>query len=230
MISITGDTHGDFRRVAYFCDTLGTSPHDILIILGDAGINYYEDYRDTNLKVQLADLPITLFCIHGNHEARPEGTGRYEEELWHGGKVFVERKYPNVLFAKDGEVFNLDGTKAIVIGGAYSVDKYYRLERGWKWWNNEQPDEKTRAYVERQLVSMDNQIEVVISHTCPLKYEPIEVFLAGIDQSTVDKSTETWLDTIEERIQYRKWYCGHYHTEKQIDRLEFLFGSIKEFA
>ena len=34
------------------------------------------------------------------------------------------------------------------------------------------------------------QVDVVFSHTCPLKYEPVEVFLPGIDQSTVDKSTE----------------------------------------
>ena len=35
------------------------------------------------------------------------------------------------------------------------------------------------------------QVDVVFSHTCPLKYEPVEVFLPGIDQSTVDKSTRS---------------------------------------
>jgi len=39
-----------------------------MIILGDAGINYYLYERDYELKEQLAQLPITLFCVHGNHE------------------------------------------------------------------------------------------------------------------------------------------------------------------
>ena len=67
------------------------------------------------------------------------------------------KEYPNILFAKDGEIFNMDGLKAVVIGGAYSIDK---------------------------------------------KYEPVEVFLSGVDQSRVDKSTEEWLDGIEDRLEY----------------------------
>ena len=63
----------------------------------------------------------------------------------------------------------------------------------------------------------------MLSHTVPLKYEPVEVFLPGIDQSKVDKSTERWLDGIEERLQYEKWYAGHYHTAKSIDSLQIMF-------
>ena len=50
-----------------------------------------------------------------------------------------------------------------------------------------------------------------------------------IDQGKVDKSTETWLDSIEDRLTYKHWYAGHYHTEKDIDRLTLLFESIREF-
>lgn len=230
MIYITGDTHGNFRRIAYFCDTYGTTKNDILIILGDAGINYFEDYRDVNLKTQIKDLPITLFCLHGNHEARPDSTGFYSETVWNGGVVFTEDRYPNILFARDGEIFDFNGVSVIVIGGAYSVDKYYRLESNWRWWSNEQPDERTKKYVEKQLEKRRNKIDIVLSHTCPLKYEPVEVFLSGIDQSTVDKSTEIWLDYLEGQIAYKKWYCGHYHTVKKIDKLEFMFDNVKQFA
>lgn len=48
--------------------------------------------------------------------------------------------------------------------------------------------------------------------------------MSGIDQSKVDKSTEEWLDGIEERLVYQKWYCGLYHTEKKIDRLRIMFN------
>ena len=43
MIYITGDTHRDFDRILEFCDAIGTSQEeDVMIVLGDAGINYYK--------------------------------------------------------------------------------------------------------------------------------------------------------------------------------------------
>lgn len=72
-------------------------------------------------------------------------------------------------------------------------------------------------------------VDIVLTHTAPLRYEPVEVFLPGLNQSMVDKSTEQWLDTIEERLDYEKWYCGHYHTVKKIDKVEFMFDNFDEF-
>ena len=39
MIYLTGDTHGDFERIKDFSDRFHTKKTDIMIILGDAGIN-----------------------------------------------------------------------------------------------------------------------------------------------------------------------------------------------
>ena len=69
--------------------------------------------------------------------------------------------------------------------------------------------------------------DVVLTHTCPYKYEPVEVLLSGIVQSKVDKSMEHFLDRIEKSIKYDKWYCGHYHTEKKVKKLEFIYETIK---
>lgn len=109
------------------------------------------------------------------------------------------------------------------------MDKFYRLKHGGNWWNNEQPSAQIKQAVEQRLAQLGNQVDAVLSHTCPLRYEPMEVFLGSIDQSTVDKSTEEWLGTIEEQLSYRKWYCGHYHTSKRIDKMEFLFEDVKIF-
>lgn len=115
----------------------------------------------------------------------------------------------------------------LVIGGAYSVDKYYRLALGRAWFEDEQPDETTKKHIEQ--VVEKNKIDFVLTHTCPQKYEPVEFFLPNVDQSKVDKSTEIWLDKIEKKIDYKKWYCGHYHCEKKVDKIEFLFQTIKKF-
>lgn len=229
MIYITGDTHGQFGRIEEFCERLKTSREDILIILGDAGINFSGQKQDSLKKRFLESLSITLFCIHGNHEQRPYTIDSYKEKSWHGGTVYYEEKYP-LLFAKDGEVFDLDGKQVIVMGGAYSIDKMFRLIYGYGWWEDEQPSEEIKKYVEAQLDKLGWKVDVVLSHTTPLKYEPVEVFLPGVDQSKVDKSTEEWLDGIEDKLEYQKWYCGHYHTEKKIDRLEIMFQNVEEFC
>ena len=230
MLYITGDTHRDFNRLFRFCDRIRPSKNDAMIILGDAGFNYYGGWRDAFAKSSVSNLPITVFSIHGNHEMRPGTIPSYHITEWRGGKVYVEDEYPYLLFGIDGEVYNLDGKQTIVIGGAYSIDKEYRLAHGWGWWADEQPSEEIRRKVERKLDSLNWKVDVVLSHTTPLKYEPVEVFIPGLDQSKVDKSTETWLDSIEDRLDYKQWYAGHYHTEKNTDRLTLLFGSICIFG
>ena len=230
MIYITGDTHGHFSRIESFCEKMQPNKDDTMIILGDAGFNYYGSLKDKSRKQAMAALPLTIFSIHGNHEMRPSAIPTYRITEWNGGKVYVEDDYPNLLFAIDGEVYDLDGIKTIAIGGAYSVDKYYRLAMGWNWWADEQPSAEIKAKVEQALAARDWNIDIVLSHTVPLKYEPVEVFMSGFDQSKVDKSTEIWLDSIEDRLTYKHWYAGHYHTEKTTDKMTLMFESIHEYA
>lgn len=84
MIYITGDTHRDFRNVERFCEKMQTSKDDVLIILGDAGINYYGPEQDERKKKYLESLPITIFAIHVNHEMRPQTIPTYHEADWNG--------------------------------------------------------------------------------------------------------------------------------------------------
>lgn len=223
MIYIIGDTHRDFSRIY----KLEKDTDNMLIVLGDVGINYYLNEEDKNYKEYLKKLKLKLFCVRGNHEERPENISTYKEIEMFGGKVFIEEEHPNLIFAKDGETYNIDGKKILVIGGAYSVDKQYRLLHGYKWFKEEQLTKKEMDTILAKVKG--KHFDIVLSHTCLYKYEPREVFMQGLDQSKVDKSMEHFLDKVEENINYDKWYCGHYHTEKQVDKLEFMFGRIKIF-
>ena len=80
-------------------------------------------------------------------------------------------------------------------------------------------------HVEQQI--REKTFDIVLTHTCPFKYEPTEAFLPMIDQSLVDASTEHWLDQIEDRIEYKAWFCGHWHIDKRIDAMHFLFHSFE---
>lgn len=233
MIYITGDTHGDFRRIAKFCkERHTTKKNDILIILGDAGINFYGGLRDMGKKIELYRLPITLFAIHGNHEMRPEtatnlaGKPCYTLKPWHGGKVYQEAQYPNLLFAHDGDCYQLNGNSVLVCGGAYSPDKLYRQMYHYPWFPDEQPSDATKQRVEEQIQQRGGMANIVLTHTIPLKFLPALHLkpLLGIDQTT-----ETWLDGIETKLQYQTWYAGHFHVNQKIGKLQILFDEIQEF-
>lgn len=224
---LTGDTHGNFNRINYFCEKFETTKDDILCILGDAGINYYLNKKDYMLKQVLQDMPITFFCIHGNHEERPFNISTYITKKWNGGIVYYEEEFPNILFAKDGEIYNINGKSILVIGGAYSVDKEYRLLKGWSWFKDEQPNKEIVKYIEKQITKQ-RHFDIVLTHTCPIKTEPRHMFLPFIDQSKVDKTTELLLQRIADWITFDNWYFGHFHGHWDNGKYHMLFEDYVE--
>ena len=228
MIYFTGDIHGEVFRVSEMIQRHKITSDDTIDLLGDVGMNYYGNRRgDRRRKKRMNQLGVSILCIHGNHEMRPDTIASYQETEWNGGIVYVEEEYPNLLFAKDGEVYNLEGTKAIAIGGAYSVDKWYRLQCDLNWFADEQPSEEIKKRVENKLASLGWRIDAVLMHTCPARYIPTEAFIPGLDQSKVDNNTELWLDSIAERLDYTSWYCGHWHIDKRIDKMHFLYHTTE---
>ncbi len=244
-VYITGDTHGGYHKIKNFCKKNETSKDDVLIILGDAGYNYFFNERDTQVKKKIAKMPITLFCIRGNHEARPENVEGILTELFFENTVYVEPDFPNIKYAIDGlnyaipieyvsandfydiEKYDYDYedsyfvTKAhtMVIGGAYSVDKYHRIANGWSWFENEQLNDEEKQDIKDYLNFLyskgNNRIDVFLTHTCPCIYEPTDLFLPMVDQSMVDKSMERFLGEIEFHFPYLAWFWGHYHADRE---------------
>lgn len=230
MYFITGDRHSDFRDIMYRVGYGNINKGDTIIVLGDSGFNYYMNDRDSLRKKIVNNLGVTFFCIHGNHEERPSNIPTYKTCMWNGGKVYYEEKYPNLLFAKDGEFYNINGLTCVVIGGAYSVDKMFRLSQGYQWFKSEQLTASEKANITNKLKRHNNTVDCVFTHTCPKKYEPTEWFMRGVNQAAVDKSMELWLDKVEERLNYSRWYCGHYHGDKHIDNVQFLYKRFQTFG
>lgn len=226
MIYYTGDTHGAFSRIIDFINEQELTSDDTIVILGDAGFNFHGQKIDRPKKQIVNKYKVNIFCIHGNHEMRPSTIPGYKIKEFCGGKVYYEEAFPYIMFAIDGEVYDLDGRKSLVIGGAYSVDKEYRRAMGWPWWPDEQPSEEIKKTVETKLESLGWEVDQILTHTCPVAFEPVDKFLPGIDQSTVDKSTEQWLGYIEYKTKYNRWLCGHFHINRTVFKLRFLMEDI----
>lgn len=227
MIYLTSDTHGKFAHLMDFLQSGEIFKDDVLIILGDTGFNY-DAIPNSGLrrKAPMNYYNIPILCLQGNHELRPEHIDTYHEVEWNGGIVYKEDKYPNLLFAKDGEVYTIDGKEILVCGGAYSVFKDYRIAHGLRWYPDEQPSAEIKMRVEQQLEQRNWHIDIMLTHTCPSKAVPKEKYISVVDQSTVDTGTEDWLDAIEDRLNYTAWYCGHWHIEKQVENVHFVYKNI----
>lgn len=218
-VFVRGDTHGNFDFLPYFCDSFNTDINDVLIILGDAGINFFGEANklEIALKEHLATLPISLFCVRGNHDARPQYYYNMEKEYVRIGEVlcgtcYHDPNYPNQYFATECNSITLfNDVVALPINGAYSIDKPLRLLRGWQWFSTEQLNDYEKADLAE--IAKNEKPKIILSHTCPLPWQPVDTFTYD---GEVDNSMERWLMDIEESIHddYEMWLFGHYHCNR----------------
>lgn len=227
---ITGDTHG---RVIDRLNDINFEKYPpeetALIILGDAGINYYLNKSDRKLKEKIQSAGYTIYCVRGNHEERPENLPNIEKIVDNNvlNEIYYEPDYPNIRYFIDGEKYFINGYSCLVIGGAYSVDKYYRLMRGMTWFKDEMLTPEERDAIIKKVEGQ--HFDFVFTHTTALSYEPRHLFLSMIDQSTVDNSMEIWLEQLKNKISYDVWCFGHYHADEIIaPKVELFFTVIKD--
>lgn len=236
-IFICGDLHRDKNTVRNFYNnhiknTLKEQEENWMICLGDFGALYSFDYRDRNFKKEMSKYPFKYFVIRGNHEARASVRQVAEPDLWEevevfGNKCLRQPAYPNIYYARDdGGIYNINGRKTLVIPGAYSVDKHYRLMCGWAWFPDEQLAGHERLAL---LLDAENQhFDFVFSHTCPYRYMPTDLFLECIDQSTVDNRMEHWMDALHDNITFGVWCFAHYHQDRiEAPYVELFFHEIE---
>lgn len=224
QIYILGDIHQSFKPIRELYKTLNASTDvnkhpdktDTLILLGDAGANFFFDFHDRNFKEKLGRYNFTYFIIRGNHEERAENCMERNPNDWHieeyfGNQVRVENAYPYIKYALDQPaLYNINGYSTMVFPGAYSVDKYFRIAHNLGWFKDEQLTEEEMA-LGKKMVNELGSCDLVLSHTCPKIYQPTDLFLNVIDQSLVDNTMERYLGNIEYQLEYTLWLFGHYH-------------------
>ena len=222
----TGDLHRDFTRFKHLAEKF--DEEIAVIILGDSSINYFLDERDYQFKQGLKKYNCVFYCVRGNHEERPEKCGI--PLIWDVnvmGEVYCEKEFPYIRYFKDGGVYNINGKRVLTIGGAYSVDKEYRLNRGLHWFESEQLTKEEKTAILNKVCGQ--HFDIVLSHTCPLDYEPTDLFLPFIDQSTVDKRMECFLNKVKECIMFDKYFFGHYHADRwERENVRQLYEDIIE--
>ena len=214
---VTGDTHRDFSRFKNYSDADKQDENLGVIILGDAGLNYMIEqwWPDYHVKNSLKKkYKFTIYCVKGNHEARPSEC-KNMHLVWDdnvNGEVWIEDDFPNIKYFKEVGEYIINGYHVLVIGGAYSVDKWYRLQYDKQWFASEQLTREEMNSV--KSLTLGKKYEFVLSHTCPISWEPTDLFLGCIDQSIVDKTMELWLEEVKDYVDWKIWLFGHYHADR----------------
>ena len=221
---ITGDTHGDvYNRIKHISNN---SNHETaIIILGDVGLNFFRNSleysrTDTLRKDLVNKVGVKVYCVRGNHEMRPKDVGIIMLETFDDnvhGNVYMEPDYPNIRYLMDGGEYEIDGHKTLVIGGAYSVDKQYRLANQEAngfcgWFENEMLTKYEMEEIEKKVSG--NHYDFVFTHTAPSEWTPEDTFTMQFPD--VDVSMEVWMQNLKEKISFNVWCFGHYH----LDRIE----------
>lgn len=222
QVFILGDLHGSFEPIENLIKSLALRGYEIdstdtIILLGDVGANFFLNHRDEYFKQKLNSFGCNIFAIRGNHEQRPSILAEQNPNDWHtdtyfDGKVYIEDAYSRIKYASDIPLsYIINDHPTLVIPGAYSVDKYYRLQKHWTWFESEQLTAEEMNIGKRICNIWNNKFDIVLSHTCPKLFMPTDLFLPTVDQSTVDNTMEYYLGEIERKIDYKLWCFGHYH-------------------
>ena len=232
-VIFTGDTHGGVSTIVRVSNIQRNMPQykpeeTAIVILGDAGLNFYLNNTDKKYKKLLNSMGYYIYCVRGNHEQRPELVKNMilVEDENVDNSVWMEEAFPNIRYFVDGNVYNLCGHSALVVGGAYSVDKWHRLARaGYAPEEAETANPKKCSWFKDECLTTSEMYEIsqnvyeksfdfILSHTCPISWEPTDLFLGCIDQSTVDKSMELWLDELKDNVNWKYYLFGHYHADR----------------
>jgi hypothetical protein len=180
------------------------------IILGDGGFLWPNNQQaDENNFMELACRPFPVLCVIGNHEPILGIDNFPETDIGIGETVYQIRGNPFVAYLKRGKVYTIDGFKILVLGGALSIDKGYR-KPNITWWEREYWSQKEKQDV-LTLIKTENVFDCVISHTGPDRINKMLFQYPAFFPKLMQDEVAFLNDQIDGQIQYRDWWCGHWH-------------------
>ena len=209
---VCGDTHGmiDIAKVWYWIATEELTKDDIIIVAGDFGFIWGHKFK-LALTQAFEKFKGEVCFVDGNHE-NFDILETLPIENRYGGKVRkVKDRVYNLL---RGEVYTIEDKKIFTFGGGASCDKWRRTEFV-SWWSQELPNKKEYDNGLKNLELHNNEIDFVITHSCPsfIFEELAKVY--SMSHKIVDEELplRTYLEVISSNNKFTEWYFGHFHID-----------------
>ena len=222
MILVTGDTHGNYTKLIDYCDE-HLSQGDYIIVCGDFGIMFSNTEACKEQFTSLLNKPYTICFVDGNHE-NFDYLNSFPVETWKCGKV--HQVAPNLYHLMRGQVFCIEDKTIFTFGGAESIDKAYRTPKI-SWWEEEMPNDAEMKEAIINLGHYNNKVDYILTHALPTSQLPYCSCILGFNMRG-DELTD-FLDKIDSKTKFKRWYCGHYHTDSRLDnKHEVLYETFVE--
>lgn len=211
MIYVTGDTHADIDigklSTSKFPQQKNLTKDDFLIVCGDFGLVWDGSKREMYWQDWLTEKNFTTLWVDGNHENYDI---LYEFPLIDkfGGKV--REIAPDIFHLDRGQVLTIDNKKIFVMGGARSHDKVYRKEHI-SWWKEEMPSNEEMERAVRALEVNNWTVDYVLTHCAPRSVQSM------IADWYENDSLVSFLERVRSDLNFKKWYFGHYHIDRQLN-------------
>ena len=227
-IILTGDIHGDISRILNIDDT-GMTKEDIVIVLGDFGVLWNDEERVEYVLQALGMKKFRTAFLDGNHENFTMIKNKETIVSWKGGSAGL--LLGGVIHLLRGEIYDINGKRIGVCGGANSVDLWHRTE-GISWWREEEITDADIDNFKNNLLRNSNEkgnkIDIMLSHDAPASIIPLVKLFSGVNGNKISNS-QMQLEKINEVANVDKWYFGHWHINQRIDnKFECLYNSFRE--
>ena len=211
MIYVTGDIHADIDigklSTDRFPQQKSMSKNDHLIICGDFGLVWDDSRHEHYWRKWLMDKNFTTLWVDGNHE-NFELLGKFPLVDMFGGKV--REICPSIYHLERGQIYSIEGKKFFTMGGASSHDKWCREEHI-SWWKEELPTTAEMNAAIDVLNANNWEVGYVLTHCAP---ESVQALLAPWYEND---SLTAFLDRVQQDLQFRRWFFGHYHTDRELN-------------
>lgn len=175
-ILVAGDTHGDVNHLRHLIAVAKRHDCPAVFVLGDFG--FWAHFKTgveflDHLDKHAGRENVLVYFLDGNHDKTSLVMSLYSHDRDAEGFVRVR---DNVLYAPRGHRWTWAGTRFITLGGAFSVDKDYRLEKerlerrgpGTYWFPEEEMTDEDMA-----TFLLDNTpVDIMLAHDKPHASNP----------------------------------------------------------
>lgn len=202
MVFVTSDTHGDMERIMDK-QLKKLKIGDTLIVLGDFGFVWNNDKQEEKNLKKIASMPFRTLFIDGLNE-NFSALSKYEDTVYMGAQA--KRIYKDKIFyIKRGQVLDMEGKKFLCFGGGEGFEPDLIFEQ------SPTPSVEEFNTCFENLKQCDNNVDYILTHMPSGKISRFINLNSNHTSMFLD-----FLDDISDKVTYKRWYFGFYHTDKYI--------------
>lgn len=207
-VLVCGDLHGDARHTQYLAVEARRRDIDLIIQLGDWGFKGFDRPGKpalVGLTRMLSHQGVKMWFLDGNHDDHD-----WLRELARTSNNEPVDVNDQIRYLPRGSTFDLDGVSCMALGGAYSIDKEWRIQHNAGWW----PQEMISLRECHQAIDNGKaaEVKIMFTHDCPEGVCPIVGTMSfGYKADESSRSNRLAVSAVVEEVHPELLLHGHMH-------------------